>query len=150
MVTIKNNVQPNWSASHPPPAEKNVRAWAVRDVSSAYWVAVNWTWQSEDKYATKAAVAIAPVKFSIAMAKVNAPILLPEEANQAKAKFPLSWPKPVTNNDFPPTDQDEAVRIELTEKVNLHLANYNKLISSDLEAFNIAFAKLKLDYLTIK
>jgi len=56
----------------------------------------------------------------------------------------------VTNNDFPPTDQDEAVRLELTEKVNLHLANYNKLISSDLEAFNIAFAKLKLDYLTIK
>jgi photosystem II stability/assembly factor-like uncharacterized protein len=79
------------------------------------------------------------------------------KSNQDPLNFPIRLTNKlghlnslVTNNDFPPTDQDEAVRIELTEKVNLHLANYNKLISSDLEAFNIAFAKLKLDYLTIK
>ena len=56
----------------------------------------------------------------------------------------------VTTNDFPPTQQDEAVRLELTQKVELQLEHYNKLISDDLEDFNIAFAKLKLDYLNLK
>ena len=55
-----------------------------------------------------------------------------------------------TTNDFPPTQQDEAVRLELTQKVELQLGHYNKLISDDLEDFNIAFAKLKLDYLNLK
>jgi hypothetical protein len=55
----------------------------------------------------------------------------------------------VTNNDFPPTDQDEAVRKEMTTLVEGHLAEYNKLISEDLERFNEAFAKLNLDYLTL-
>ena len=55
----------------------------------------------------------------------------------------------VTNNDFPPTDQDEAVRKEMTTLVEGHLAEYNKLISGDLELFNEAFAKLNLDYLTL-
>ena len=55
----------------------------------------------------------------------------------------------VTNNDFPPTDQDEAVRKEMTALVEGHLAEYNKLISEDLERFNKAFAKLNLDYLTL-
>jgi hypothetical protein len=55
----------------------------------------------------------------------------------------------VTNNDFPPTDQDEAVRKEMTTLVEGHLAEYNKLISQDLERFNEAFAKLNLDYLTL-
>ena len=56
----------------------------------------------------------------------------------------------VTTNDFPPTQQDEAVRLELTQKIELQLEHYNKLISDDLEDFNIAFAKLKLDYLNLK
>jgi hypothetical protein len=56
----------------------------------------------------------------------------------------------VTTNDFPPTQQDEAVRLELTKKIELQLKHYNKLISDDLEAFNSAFAKLNLDYLTLK
>ena len=55
----------------------------------------------------------------------------------------------VTNNDFPPTDQDEAVRKEMTALVEGHLAEYNKLVSEDLERFNEAFAKLNLDYLTL-
>jgi len=55
----------------------------------------------------------------------------------------------VTNNDFPPTDQDEADRKEMTTLVEGHLAEYNKLISQDLERFNEAFAKLNLDYLTL-
>lgn len=56
----------------------------------------------------------------------------------------------VTINDFPPTAQDEAVRIELTAEVEKQMEYYNKLISEDLEAFNTAFAKLNLDYLTLK
>ena len=56
----------------------------------------------------------------------------------------------VTINDFPPTAQDEAVRQELTEKVTLQLTHYNQLVSEDLEAFNKAFSKLNLDYLTLK
>lgn len=56
----------------------------------------------------------------------------------------------VTINDFPPTAQDEAVRIELTAEVEKQMEHYNKLISEDLEAFNTAFAKLNLDYLTLK
>ena len=56
----------------------------------------------------------------------------------------------VANSDFPPTNQDELVRIELTKKVNFCLSTYDKLISEDLENFNKAFAELNLDYLTIK
>ena len=56
----------------------------------------------------------------------------------------------VTNNDFPPTDQDELVRKELTEEVKKHLAKYEKLISQDLKNFNKEFANLNLDYLKIK
>ena len=56
----------------------------------------------------------------------------------------------VTTNDFPPTQQDEAVRLELTQKIELQLKHYDKLISDNLEAFNSAFAKLNLDYLTLK
>ena len=56
----------------------------------------------------------------------------------------------VTINDFPPTSQDIAVLIELTAEVEKQMELYEKLISEDLEAFNTAFAKLNLDYLTIK
>jgi hypothetical protein len=37
----------------------------------------------------------------------------------------------------------------MTALVEGHLAEYNKLISQDLERFNEAFAKLNLDYLTL-
>ena len=39
---------------------------------------------------------------------------------------------------------------ELTLKIEEHMLHYNELISKDLEQFNAAFAKLKLDYLTLK
>jgi photosystem II stability/assembly factor-like uncharacterized protein len=79
------------------------------------------------------------------------------KSNQDPLNFPIRLTNKlghlnrlVTINDFPPTAQDEAVRTELTEKVEMHLKHYNKLISDDLEAFNSAFAKLNLDYLTLK
>jgi photosystem II stability/assembly factor-like uncharacterized protein len=79
------------------------------------------------------------------------------KSNQDPLNFPIRLTNKlghlnrlVTINDFPPTAQDEAVRTELTEKVEMHVKHYNKLISDDLEAFNSAFAKLNLDYLTLK
>ena len=79
------------------------------------------------------------------------------KSNQDPLNFPIQLTNKlghlnrlVTINDFPPTAQDEAVRTELTEKVEMHVKHYNKLISDDLEAFNSAFAKLNLDYLTLK
>ncbi len=56
----------------------------------------------------------------------------------------------VTINDFPPTAQDEAVRVELTQKIKVQLEAYSNLISDDLEDFNAEFAILNLDYLTLK
>ena len=79
------------------------------------------------------------------------------KSNQDPLNFPIRLTNKlghlnrlVTVNDFPPTAQDETVRIELTEKVEMHMKQYNKLISDDLEIFNLAFAKLNLDYLTLK
>jgi len=56
----------------------------------------------------------------------------------------------VTSNDFPPTNQDELVRKELTAEVENHILKYQKLVSKDLKYFNEEFASLNLDYLTVK
>ena len=56
----------------------------------------------------------------------------------------------VTINDFPPTNQDEAVRKELTVKVEEALGKYEELLSKDLNEFNTAFSQLELDYLIVK
>ena len=79
------------------------------------------------------------------------------KSNQDPLNFPIRLTNKlghlnrlVTGSDFPPTAQDEAVRKELTLKIEEHMLHYNELISKDLEQFNAAFAKLKLDYLTLK
>ena len=79
------------------------------------------------------------------------------KSNQDPLNFPIRLTNKlghlnrlVTTNDFPPTAQDEAVRLELTKNIEEQMTHYNKLISDDLEAFNSAFAKLNLDYLTLK
>ena len=51
----------------------------------------------------------------------------------------------VTSNDFPPTNQDELVRKELTAEVEKHILKYKKLISQDLQYFNEEFASLNID-----
>ncbi|MGA0967076.1 MAG: glycosyl hydrolase, partial [Flavobacteriaceae bacterium] len=56
----------------------------------------------------------------------------------------------VTINDFPPTEQDELVRKELTQAVEMELEKYDALIGIDLAVFNAEFAKLNLNYLTIE
>jgi len=55
----------------------------------------------------------------------------------------------VTYDDFPPTNQDEEVRDELTNKVDEQLKKFNNLIDHDLKKFNNEFTELKLDYLKI-
>ena len=53
----------------------------------------------------------------------------------------------VTIDDYPPTDQDIAVKNELTNEINIQLKEFNNLISNEIKEFNDAFNNLKLDYL---
>jgi hypothetical protein len=52
-------------------------------------------------------------------------------------------------DDFPPTDQDEAVRQELTAAIEVQLASFNQTISDQLEAFNAAFTAKGLPFLSV-
>ncbi len=56
----------------------------------------------------------------------------------------------VTLDDFPPTDQDIAVKNELTTKINKQLKTFDTLISDEIKGFNEAFNSLKLDYLFVE
>ena len=74
---------------------------------------------------------------------------------------PLNFPIRLTNklahlnrlvgmNDFGPTDQDEAVRQQLTAAIEKALASFEKIKETDVKSFNLDFSKKALDYLTIK
>lgn len=71
---------------------------------------------------------------------------------------PLNFPIKLTNklgyvnnlvmiNDFPPTEQDIAVKNELSEAIELQLEQYDQLMIEEVAAFNKAFKKRALDYL---
>jgi len=71
---------------------------------------------------------------------------------------PLNFPIKLTNKlahlnslvgmgDFPPTEQDIAVKDELTQKINLELEKFNMLISNQIKTFNAEFNSLHLNYL---
>jgi uncharacterized coiled-coil DUF342 family protein len=73
---------------------------------------------------------------------------------------PLNFPIKLTNklghlnslvsiDDFPPTEQDIAVKNELTAKINKELKLFDDVISSELQEFNKGFNELKLNYLFI-
>ncbi|APQ17489.1 VPS10 domain-containing protein [Maribacter hydrothermalis] len=73
---------------------------------------------------------------------------------------PLNFPIKLTNklghlnslvsiDDFPPTEQDIAVKNELTAKINKELQIFNSVISSELKEFNKSFNDLNLNYLFI-
>ena len=77
-------------------------------------------------------------------------------SNQDPLNFPIKLTNKlghlnrlVTLNDFPPTDQDNIVKLELTEKVENQLKTFKLLIKNDVKNFNKAFAKLELDYLKL-
>ncbi len=73
---------------------------------------------------------------------------------------PLNFPIKLTNklghlnslvsiDDFPPTEQDIAVKNELTAKINKELNIFDDVVSSELLEFNAAFNTLELNYLFI-
>ena len=74
---------------------------------------------------------------------------------------PLNFPIKLTNklghlnslvgmDDFPPTQQDIAVKNELTEQINSELDKFDLLISNEIKNFNNEFNDLNLHYLFIE
>jgi photosystem II stability/assembly factor-like uncharacterized protein len=74
---------------------------------------------------------------------------------------PLNFPIRLTNklahlnslvsmDDFPPTQQDIAVKNELTQQVNAELVKFDTLVSSEIKAFNNAFNNKQLNYLIVE
>ena len=74
---------------------------------------------------------------------------------------PLNFPIRLTNklghlnslvalDDFPPTDQDVAVKSELTGKINTQLDTFDAMISKEIVEFNEEFNALQLNYLFVE
>jgi len=74
---------------------------------------------------------------------------------------PLNFPIRLTNklahlnslvglDDFPPTEQDIAVKNELTLKINEQLSAFDKMVDEEITAFNKAFNDLNLNYLFVE
>ncbi|WP_421808265.1 WD40/YVTN/BNR-like repeat-containing protein [Flagellimonas sp.] len=74
---------------------------------------------------------------------------------------PLNFPIRLTNklahlnslvslDDFPPTEQDIAVKNEMTQKINEQLRTFDNLMDKEISTFNEEFNQLKLDYLSIE
>lgn len=74
---------------------------------------------------------------------------------------PLNFPIKLTNKlghlnslvsmgDFPPTDQDVAVKNELTAKIRTQLNAFNTIINDEIKAFNEAFNSKQLNYLFVE
>ena len=56
----------------------------------------------------------------------------------------------VAIDNFPPTDQDIAVKNELTAQINEQLTAFDAVVDKELKEFNAAFNELKLNYLFIE
>ncbi len=74
---------------------------------------------------------------------------------------PLNFPIRLTNklahlnslvsiDDFPPTDQDIAVKNEMTGKINSQLQAFDALVAKEMKEFNAAFNALNLEYLSVE
>jgi len=74
---------------------------------------------------------------------------------------PLNFPIRLTNKlghlnslvrmgDFAPTEQDIAVKDELTQKIKIQLTNFNALLSDEIKVFNTAFNSKSLNYLFVE
>lgn len=83
------------------------------------------------------------------------------QTKNRSAQDPLNFPIKLTNKlghlnslvtlgDFPPTDQDIAVKNGLTTKINTQLKTFDTLVAQEIEAFNSAFNSLQLDYLFVE
>lgn len=82
------------------------------------------------------------------------------QTKNKSAQDPLNFPIRLTNKlghlnalvsmgDFAPTEQDIAVKNELTQKINKELSTFNTLLSNEIKAFNQAFNAKNLNYLFI-
>jgi len=56
----------------------------------------------------------------------------------------------VGRGDFAPTDQDVAVKNELTQKINTQLEKFDDLVTKEIKAFNQAFNDKKLNFLFVE
>lgn len=74
---------------------------------------------------------------------------------------PLNFPIKLTNKlghlnslvsmgDFPPTEQDIAVKNELTAKIEKQLTAFNAILNDEIKAFNEAFNNKNLNYLFVE
>jgi photosystem II stability/assembly factor-like uncharacterized protein len=74
---------------------------------------------------------------------------------------PLNFPIRLTNKlghlnslvsmgDFAPTEQDIAVKNELSKQINEQLATFNNLVDNEIKAFNATFNNKKLSYLFVE
>ena len=74
---------------------------------------------------------------------------------------PLNFPIRLTNklghlnslvaiDDFPPTDQDIAVKNELTAKIQSQLQIFDTMITKEIKEFNASFNELNLNYLFVE
>ncbi|NNE32744.1 MAG: glycosyl hydrolase [Winogradskyella sp.] len=74
---------------------------------------------------------------------------------------PLNFPIKLTNKlghlnalvsmgDFPPTEQDIAVKNELTSKIEKQLNAFNTILNDEVKAFNAAFNAKQLNYLFVE
>lgn len=83
------------------------------------------------------------------------------QTKNQSAQDPLNFPIRLTNKlghlnalvgmgDFAPTDQDIAVKNEITAKIEEQLKAFNVLVSKEIKAFNTAFNNKKLNYLFLE
>ena len=83
------------------------------------------------------------------------------QTKNRSAQDPLNFPIRLNNklghvnnlvirDDFPPTDQDVAVKNELTEKINTQLEKFNDMVEKEISEFNRSFNELNLEYLFLE
>jgi photosystem II stability/assembly factor-like uncharacterized protein len=74
---------------------------------------------------------------------------------------PLNFPIKLTNklahlnslvgmDDFPPTQQDNAVKNELTKQIDAELIKFDRLVSEEIKNFNTQFNNMNLNYLFVE
>ncbi len=83
------------------------------------------------------------------------------QTKNQSSQDPLNFPIRLTNklghlnslvalDDFPPTDQDIAVKNELTAEIDRELNTFDAMVSEEINAFNKSFNELSLNYLFLE